>query len=178
MEATNTNFIAKIRSNYNLLLFLILLAIPLILWWLLMLLPLRDGRLFMKPDEMGMDIFMVFFLPLIAAPLISGLSLLIAKAITVRVLRWLVIVGLGVIIPISAFAYVFLGHVITRKFYLGNKRNMPGILAVMTNNESGNENKVVPQPAEKLAHLKEMLNQGLISRKDYETKKTDILSKM
>jgi hypothetical protein len=42
----------------------------------------------------------------------------------------------------------------------------------------GSQPKPPSQPAEKLGQLKQMLDAGLISAQDYETKKADILSKM
>jgi len=176
-----TNLISKIRSNYNLLLFLIVASIPLALWWLLMLLVTLGGTMFDDPNEVGMSLFMIFVFPLFAAPIISGLALLIARLLNIQGVGCLVILGLGVLIPLVAFALVFIGHLITRKFYTGDIANIPEIMPKKDKAipiDSAVPNVINGEPAEKLAKLKEMLDKGLISQADFETKKVEILSKM
>lgn len=130
-----------------------------------MVLNLFAGTLFTDLDKLGMDLFVVFIFPLITVPIISGLALLIAKLLGIPVIRWLVILGLGVAIPIVAFVWVYISHMITRKLYLG-KLESNGVITL----RSGSTDKMV--------QLKEMLDQGLITQKDFELKKIDILAKM
>jgi hypothetical protein len=178
MENTDTNLITTIRKKYNLLLFGVLTSIPLFLWVLIMIFDYSEGIIFSDPEKLGFELFVAFVFPLIVAPIISGLTLLIAKLISIPVIRWIVIVGLGVIIPLIAFLLVFIAHFITRKIYIGNKEYLPGILSMMTNINENQELRASEDPSAKLAKLKEMLDKGLISRRDYETKKDHILSKM
>ena len=178
MENTNPNLITTIRRNYNLLLFGVLTAMPLFLWVLIMIFDYAEGIIFSDPEKLGFELFVAFVFPLIVAPIISGLTLLIAKLISIPVIRWIVIVGLGVIIPLVAFLLVFIAHFVTRKIYIGNKEYLPGILSMMTNTNEKQGLRDSDDPSVKLAKLKEMLDKGLISRRDYETKKDHILSRM
>jgi hypothetical protein len=112
--------LAGIRQKYTLLHFLATASILLVLWELLMLMDFFDGILFRDPNKLGMDLFVVFAFPLIAAPIVSGLSIFIAKLLSIRGVRWLVVVGLGVVIPLAAFLLALVGHLIARKLYTGN----------------------------------------------------------
>jgi len=162
---TDTNWVAKIRQNYNLLLFLVTTSIPMALWGLLMLMDFFDGILLTDPNKVGMDLFMIFIFPLIAAPFISGFALFIAKLLSIRGIRFLVVVGLGVVIPIIAFVLVYASHLITRKLYTGK------MMSKGARSLSG-------EPTDKMEQLKGMLEKELISQKDYELKKADILARM
>jgi hypothetical protein len=129
MENKETTWLAGIRQNYNLLLFLVITAFPLGLWGLMMAIAFFGGTLFHDPATFGMDLFMVFVFPLIAAPLLSGAALLIARLLTVRGLRYLVVIGLGILIPLGAYLWVALGHFIARRLYTGpspETRSAPG----------------------------------------------------
>jgi hypothetical protein len=169
MENTETTWLGGIRQRYNLLLFLATSSIPLVLWGLIILINFLGGTLFRDPNQLGMDLFMVFIFPLIAAPIIGGAALVIAKLLSIRGVRWLVVVGLGVVIPLVAFVMVWVGHLIARKLYTGHKAessDSSGLVFVGT-------------PADKkMEQLKDMLDQGLITRQDYELKKADILARM
>lgn len=179
-----TNLFGRIRSNYNHLLFLVVASIPLALWWLLMLLVTLGGTMFDDPNEVGMSLIMIFIFPLFAAPIISGLALLITRLLNIQGIGCLVILGLGILIPLVAFALVFVGHLITRKLYTGDPANIPEIMpnknkAVSTDSAVlAVSNVTNGESAEKLTRLKEMLDKGLISQADFETKKAEILSKM
>ena len=120
MENTEMTWFAGIQQKYNLLHFLATTSVLVVLWELLMLISLFDGMLFRDPSELGMDMFMVFVFPLIVAPIISGLAIFIAKLLSIRGLRLLVVVGLGVAIPLVAFVLTLVGHLIARRFYAGN----------------------------------------------------------
>ena len=178
---TNLSFIGRIRKNYGLLLFLVTAAIPLVLWWLFMLLVSFSGTLFSDPKQVGMSIFMVFFFPLIAAPIISGLAILISRLLNLPNIGCLVVIVLGFVIPLVAFGLVFVANSIARKLYTGDIDSLPAVMPTSTKpaavaapivSAAGSE------PAEKLAKLKDMLDKGLISSLDYETKKADVLAKM
>ena len=119
MENIETTWFGGIRQRYNFLLFLVVACIPWVLWELLMAMAFFGGTLFDDPNEMGMSLLMAFVFPLIAAPLISGLALLIAKLLSIRGLRYLVVIGLGGVVPLGALALVGVGHLITRKLYTG-----------------------------------------------------------
>src|SRR5512147_2571904 len=119
MENTSPNLIMTIRRNYNLLLFGVLTAMPLFLWVPVMIFDYSEGIIFSDPEKLGFELFVAFIFPLIVAPIISGLTWLIAKLISIPVVRWIVIVGLGVIIPLAAFLLVFIAHFITRRIYSG-----------------------------------------------------------
>jgi hypothetical protein len=180
METVNTDlsFIGRIRKNYSLLLFLVTAAIPLALWWLLMLLVSFSGTLFSDPKQVGMSLFMVFLFPLIAAPIISGLAILIARLLNLPNIGCLVVIVLGFIIPLVAFALVFIGHAITRKLYTGDIANIPEVMPKSTKAVPAAVPAISGEPADKLAKLKDMLDKGLISPQDYEAKKADVLFKM
>ena len=181
-----TSLTARIRNNYNLLLFLVVTAIPLGLWWLFMLLVSFGGTLFDDPNEVGMSIFMVFFFPLIAAPIVGGLSLLITRLLNMGYLGCLVILGLGVVIPLVAIALAFVGSLITKKLYTGDPESIPEFMPKSTPKEPVVSQEPVKaasvemsgEPAEKLAKLKDILDKGLISQQDYESKKAEILAKI
>ena len=179
MNSMDASWITKLRQKYNLLLFLTTASIPLVLWLLLMMLSLLTGTFFKDPNTLGMDLFTVFVFPLIAAPIISGLALLVAKLLTVPVVRWLVIFGLGVIAPIVGFLLALVGHWIARALYLGDKASLPRI--PFGRSPAANAPKVIVVGAAadtKMEQLKDMLDKGLISFKDYERKKADILAEM
>jgi len=178
MENTNPNLITTMRRNYSLLLFGVLTTMPLFLWGLIMIFDYSEGIIFSDPEKLGFELIVAFVFPLIVAPILSGLTLLIAKLISIRVLRWIVIVGLGVIIPLVAFLLVFIAHVITRKIYIGNKEYLPSILSMMTNTSERQALRESDDPSVKLAKLKEMLDKGLISRRDYESQKDHILARL
>lgn len=179
MEKHQPNILVKIRSNYNLLLFLVIPLIPLVLWWLLMLLVAFSGTLFDDPSQIGMNIFMVFFFPLIVAPIISGLAMLITRLISIPGIGCLIIVGLGFIIPLVAFVLVFLGSLITRKLYIGDLEKIPDLMPKKTNkNDIEAPKEVNDESVEQLSKLKDLLDKGLITSQDFETKKDEILSKM
>jgi hypothetical protein len=181
-----TGLIARIRSNYTLLLFLVVTVILLGLWWLFMLLVSFGGTLFDDPSEVGMSIFMVFFFPLIAAPIVSGLSLLITRLLNMGYLGCLIILSLGVVIPLVAIALVFVGHLITKKLYTGDLESIPEFMPKSIQKEpvatlepvKAISVEMSAEPADKLAKLKDMLDKGLISQQDYETKKAEILAKI
>lgn len=178
METADTNLIARIRKNFSLLLFLVTAAIPLVLWWLLILLVSFSGTLFSDPKQVGMSIFMVFFFPLIAAPIISGLAILISRLLNLPNIGCLVIVVLGFIIPLVAFGLVLVANSIARKLYTGDIANIPEVMPKSTKSVPVAAPAVSGEPSEKLAKLKDMLDKGLISQQDYETKKADVLAKM
>lgn len=180
-ESTGMTWIAKILQKYNFLLFLATTFIPLVLWGVLMLIDFFTGILFRDPNKLGMDLFVAFIFPLITAPIVSGLALLITKLLNIRSIRWLVVIGLGVVIPIGAFLLVLAGHWIARKLYTDNKANLPVVLsgAIATQSKGTANIFIVATPVDKkMEQLKEMLNKGLISKRDYELKKADILAKM
>jgi hypothetical protein len=120
MENTEMTWFAGLQQKYNLLHFLATASVLVVLWELLILISLFDGMLFRDPSELGMDMFMVFVFPLIVAPLISGLAIFIAKLLSIRGIRLLVVVGLGVVIPVVAFVLSLLGHLIARRLYAGH----------------------------------------------------------
>lgn len=165
IESTETSWGTKLRRNYNLLLFLVTSSVLAFLWGVLMVLNFISGTLFTDSSKLGMDLFVVFIFPLITIPIISGLALLIAKLLDIPVIRWLVILGLGVAIPIVAFVWVYTSHIITRKLYIGRLESK-GVTILRS------------ASTDKLVQLKEMLDQGLITQKDFELKKIDILAKM
>lgn len=125
MEITDMNWIVKIRQKYSVLLFLATTSILLSLWGVLMLIDFLTGILFSDPNKLGMDLFVAFIFPLIAAPIVSGLALLIAKSLNIWGISWLVVIGLGVVIPICAYLLVLAGHWIARKLHTGNKADLP-----------------------------------------------------
>ncbi|MBK6794330.1 MAG: SHOCT domain-containing protein [Anaerolineales bacterium] len=177
MEQATPSTVSNIRKNYNLLLFLVVTSVPLFLWAIIMVFDVVEGIVFRDPEKIMFDIFVVFVLPLIIAPIISGLALLIAKLLSIPVIRWFVILGLGIITPLVVFALVFVAHFVTRKFYTGDKNSLPSILSVMIKNGKTLQ-KINQDPSNKLADLKQMLDKGLISQQDYERKKADILSEL
>jgi hypothetical protein len=129
MENEETTWLAGIRQKYTLLHFLVVTSFPLMFWGLMMAIALFGGTLFHDPATFGMELFMVFAFPLIAAPLLSAVALLLAKLLTVRGLRYLVVIGLGVLIPLGAYLWVALGHFIARRLYTGpgpETRSAPG----------------------------------------------------
>jgi len=128
MEFAETSLLTKQRQRYNLLLFLATTSIPLVLWMMLAALSFMTGSLFSDPTTLGTDLFMTFGFPLIAAPIISGIALLIAKLMTIRGIRVAVIIGLGVAIPIGAYLLALAGHWIARMLYAGNKAEVPAWL--------------------------------------------------
>ena len=128
MEFAETSLLTKLRQRYNLLLFLATTSIPLVLWMMLAALSFMTGSLFSDPTTLGTDLFMTFGFPLIAAPIISGIALLIAKLMTIRGIRVAVIIGLGVAIPIGAYLLALAGHWIARMLYAGNKAEVPAWL--------------------------------------------------
>jgi hypothetical protein len=177
METKNTIWLASLRQKYTLLLFLTTAAIPVVLWWLLTSIGLFAGTTFRNPDEFGTDLFMTVVFPLIAAPLVSGFALLIAKLFTIPMVRWLVVFGLGVFLPIGMYLLALAGHWIARMLYVGDKADLP--IVPMGTVESKARLILVGSPAEKkMEQLKDMLDKGLISFKDYERKKADILARM
>ncbi len=178
MENTDPNLITTIRRNYNLLLFGVLTAMPLFLWALIMIFDYSEGIIFRDPEKLGFELFVAFLFPLIVAPILSGLTLLIAKLVGIPATRWIVTVALGVIIPLVAFLLVFIAHFITRKIYIGNRGYLPSILSTMTNMNERQSVQKSEDPSIKLTKLKEMLDKGLISRQDYESQKNHILSRM
>lgn len=171
-EFSGMHWSAKLRQKYSVLLFLAITSILLSLWGVLMLVDLFTGVLFSDPQKLGMDLFVVFIFPLITAPIVSGLALLITKLLNIQGIRWLIVIGLGVVLPISAYLLVLAGHWIARKLHTDNKADLPvvqsaaGIFSVATTTDK------------KMEQLKGMLNKGLISRRDYELKKADLLAKM
>ncbi|HSM70225.1 MAG TPA: SHOCT domain-containing protein [Anaerolineales bacterium] len=126
-----------------------------------------------------MDLFIVFVFPLVAAPILSGAALLIAKLFTVPIVRWVVVFGLGVIAPVSLYLLALVGHWIARMLYMGNKASIPSVpfgrTAVMI---MPNLAMVGTSVEQKMEQLKEMLDKDLISFNDYERKKADILANM
>ena len=128
MELAETSWLTKLRQRYNLLLFLATTSIPLVLWMMLAALSFMTGSLFSDPTTLGTDLFMTFGFPLIAAPIVSGIALLIAKLMTIRGIRVAVIIGLGVAIPIGAYLLALAGHWIARMLYAGNKAEVPAWL--------------------------------------------------
>ena len=128
MEFAETSLLTKLRQRYNLLLFLATTSIPLVLWMMLAALSFMTGSLFSDPTTLGTDLFMTFGFPLIAAPIVSGIALLIAKLMTIRGIRVAVIIGLGVAIPIGAYLLALAGHWIARMLYAGNKSEVPAWL--------------------------------------------------
>ena len=128
MEFAETSLLTKLRQRYNLLLFLATTSIPLVLWMMLAALSFMTGSLFSDPTTLGTDLFMTFGFPLIAAPIVSGIALLIAKLMTIRGIRVAVIIGLGVAIPIGAYLLALAGHWIARMLYAGNKAEVPAWL--------------------------------------------------
>lgn len=125
METTDTSWIMKLRQKYNLLLFLVTASIPAALWGLIMAVNLLGGNAFNDPDTFVTDLVMTFIFPMIAAPIISGLALLIAKLLTIRGIRVVVIIGLGVAVPLGAYVLALVGHWIARMLYAGNKADVP-----------------------------------------------------
>ena len=128
MEFAETSWLTKLRQKYNLLLFLATAAIPALLWGLIILINVFAGAMFTDPNQLGMDLFMTFGFPLIAAPIISGIALLIAKLMTIRGIRVAVIIGLGVAVPLGAYLLALAGHWIARMLYAGNKAEVPAWL--------------------------------------------------
>lgn len=128
METSETSWVTKLRQKYNLLLFLATASIPLVLWGMLSALSFMTGSLFNDPETLGMDLFMTFGFPLIAAPIVSGLALLIAKLLTIRGIRVVVVIGLGVALPLGAYLLALAGHWIARMLYAGNKAEVPAWL--------------------------------------------------
>ena len=181
-----TSLMARIRNNYTFLLFLVVTAIPLALWWLFMLLASLTGTLFDDPNEVGMSLFMIFVFPLIVAPIISGLSLLLTKLLNMGYLGCLIILALGVVPPLVAIALVFVGTLITKKLYTGDPESIPEFIPKSSEKEtiaSSEPAKPISvemsgEPSEKLSKLKGMLDKGLISQQDYEAKKAEILAKI
>lgn len=177
METRNTIWLASLRQRYTLLLFLTTASVPVVLWWLLTSIGIFAGTSFQNPDELGMDLFMVVVFPLVAAPIVSGGALLIAKLFTIPFVRWLVLFGLGVFAPVGLYLLAWLGHWLTRMLYVGDKAVLPIVPLGAVQPKAG----FVPAgiPAEKkMEQLKDMLDKGLISFNDYETKKADILAGM
>jgi hypothetical protein len=135
------------------------------------------GTSFQKPDDLGMSLFVVFILPLIAAPFVSGGALLIAKLFTIPVVRWLVVFGLGVFTPIGLYLLALIGHWIARVLYIGDKMDLPVVPLGAV--EAKPRLVLAGIPAEKkMEQLKDMLDKGLISFNDYESKKAEILAGM
>lgn len=177
METKNTIWLASLRQKYTLLLFLTTAAIPVVLWWLLTSIGIFAGTTFRNPDKLGTDLFMTVVFPLVAAPLVSGFALLIAKLFTIPMVRWLVVFGLGVFLPIGMYLLALAGHWIARMLYLGDKAVLP--IVPMGAVASKDRLILVGSSAEKkMEQLKDMLDKGLISFKDYERKKADILAQM
>ena len=143
-----------------------------------MLLVSFGGTLFNDPKQVGMSIFMVFFFPLIAAPIISGLAILISRLLNLPGIGCLVIVCLGFVIPLVAFAVVFVAHSLARRLYAGDIESIPEVMPKSTKSVPTAAPAVSGEPAEKLAKLKEILDKGLITQQDYETKKADVLSRI
>ncbi len=86
---------------------------------------LFSGTVFNDPEKLTTDLMVTFVFPLIAAPIVSGLALLIAKLLTIRGVRFVVIIGLGVAVPLGAYLLALVGHWIARMLYAGNKAEVP-----------------------------------------------------
>lgn len=127
MENTNVSWFTKMRQKFTLLFFLTTASIPLALLGMIMLSSALGGNLFSDADKLGMDLFVMFIFPLIAALLLSGFALLVAKLFTVPVVRWLVVIGLGIFAPIGAYLLALMGYWIARKLYLGDIAELPGL---------------------------------------------------
>ena len=178
MELTNETWFTKLRQKYTSLLFLTTMIVPLALWWLLMLLGFFAGTRFSDANEIGSDLFAMFVIPLILAPIISGLALLVAKLFTIPVVRWLVVFGLGIFFPVGMYLLALFGHWIARKLYLGNKADFPRLPLSSAESNGAQVILVGASTEKKMEQLKEMMDKGLISFKDYEKKKADLLAKM
>jgi hypothetical protein len=111
--------------NYPLLRYLATTGIPLVLWMAFMALVVVAGGIFNDPAEFGTDLFMAFVFPTIAAPIIGGLALLIAKLLTLPVVRYLVLIGLGFAVPLGAYVLALAGHWVARALYAGDKAEVP-----------------------------------------------------
>jgi hypothetical protein len=125
MENTNVSWFTKIRQKFTFLFFLTTASIPLAFLGLIMLSSALGGNMFKGADTLGMDLFALFIFPLIAALLGSGFALLVAKLLTVPVVRWLVVFGLGIFAPLGAYLLALAGYWIARKLYLGDKADLP-----------------------------------------------------
>lgn len=109
----------NIRKNFLLLVFLLSNALLIILWLTLISLAAALGSsLFRNPDMLGMDLFMVFVFPFIAAPIISGLSILLVAFIRHNpAFGWALYPLLGFFIPFGAYALVWLASLIAHRIY-------------------------------------------------------------
>jgi hypothetical protein len=127
MNSTNDNWMTKVRQKYTLLLFLATASIPLALWGMIMISSIFSGTVFRDVNKLGSDLFVMFIFPLIAASVISGFALIIAKLFTIPMVRWLVAFGLGIFVPVGAYLLALTGHWIARMLYLGDKTDLPRI---------------------------------------------------
>ncbi len=110
---------STIRKNFILLVFLLSNALLIISWLILISLAAALGSsLFQNPDALGMDLFMVFVFPFIAAPIISGLSILLVAFIRHNpVFGWAVYPLLGFFIPFGAYMLVWLASFVAQRLY-------------------------------------------------------------
>ena len=136
-----------------------------------------SGTSFQNPEELGMGLFVALILPLVAAPIVSGGALLIAKLFTIPFVRWLVVFGLGVFAPVGLYLLAWLGHWLARMLYVGDKADLPFVPLGVVQPKAGLVLAGIPVEM-KMEQLKDMLDKGLISFNDYETKKADILAGM
>lgn len=118
-------FLWKLRSHYILLVWLADTVLLLVLWYAFMGLILITGGMFQNPDNLANEIVMLTIFPWIAAPLFSGLALLITASLRYQVVGCLVVVGLAFIIPMVAILFVWLGTLIANKLYTGSRETIP-----------------------------------------------------
>lgn len=90
-----------------------------IFWFLFIIIAALGGStVFRNPDELFVDIFMVFIFPFIVGGTISGISLVLTALI--RQKWWVSISAIIVLFgtPILALAFTWIGSLIARAFYL------------------------------------------------------------
>jgi hypothetical protein len=119
MKTSTTGFLPKLRTHFNLLLFLAIMLILSVLFWLqLIFLESSNGTLF--NDSKLVDIvYTVLFFPLVIAPIISILAIGIVKLLNAPGgIGCIVFFGFGIIVPLIALVLVFFGQIIAQIFYI------------------------------------------------------------
>ena len=194
MEQIQTDLKPRIRGNYLLLVFLSTAGVPVALWIFFMLLAVATGAPLFN-GGLGFALFMIFVFPVFIAALFSGLAMLITAAVQRGSgIAFLIFLLLGVIFPLIAIIWVGIGVTIARRLYilsLADARHAKSVFPqfygpLFDDPQAVSKTSATPMVklatpadhAEALKRLKEMMDLGLITPAEFDTKKAEILSRI
>ena len=119
MAVVNVGLISRVRRNQSLLVFLSTTGVVMLLWYVLLGIALAgDSEMFQAPVDWTTLLLAWLLAPLLGAPVVSGLAMLIAGLVNQKGCGFLLILLLGVAIPIAALIIVGIGSAIARALYI------------------------------------------------------------